>query len=55
MIAGFAAAMVRGMAMPDALRFATAVSASNAMHAGTGCIDPSQLDELQAQSRVLRL
>lgn len=50
--AGLAASLVRNLSLEDSLRLATACGTANALHPGTGQIDPQQVEELYAQIQV---
>ncbi len=52
MIGGFAAAIARGMSMPEALRFAASVSTAAAMTTGTGSFRPEDQKRLIGQIRL---
>ncbi|RKP49913.1 1-phosphofructokinase family hexose kinase [Cohnella endophytica] len=51
-VAGWTVACARGMEMSDALRYASAAGASNAMSSGTGVIDPSLIPALAAEVQL---
>ena len=52
MVAAFAVGILRGMPAAELLRFATAVSAANALELPTGHISPANLERLSAGARV---
>ena len=55
MIAGLAIAMLRGYSAEDMLRYATAVSAANALEKGTGCVERAKAEALIADVTVEKL
>ncbi len=55
MVAGFAAALLRGYPAAETLRYATAVSAANALELATGHIDPANIPQLLEATEVERI
>lgn len=55
MIAGLAISILRGSSPEDMLRYATAVSAANALEKGTGCVVRAKAEALMSGVRVEKL
>ena len=55
MIAGLAISLLRGYAPEEMLRYATAVSAANALEKGTGCVVRSKAEALLGEVCIARL
>jgi 1-phosphofructokinase family hexose kinase len=55
LLAGYAVALADGRSLPDALRYATAVAAANALTPGQGEVEPPEVDRLFPQCVVHRL
>lgn len=55
MIAGFAAGISRGLSLEDTLRFASAVSAANAMREETGFFIKEDMESLYPEIKITRL
>jgi tagatose 6-phosphate kinase len=48
LVAGLAVALGRGLSLPDAVRYGSAVAAANALVAGQGVFDPTRIEEIHA-------
>ncbi|PDV98810.1 1-phosphofructokinase family hexose kinase [Candidatus Chloroploca asiatica] len=55
LLAGLATGLLRGMALPNALRLAVACGTADALTVGGGRIDPAQVAELTATTRLTEL
>ena len=52
LVAGLAVSLAQGRALPEAVRYGAAVAAANALVAGQGVFDSSQVDEIEARITV---
>lgn len=55
MVAGFAAAMTKGLSMEEAIRLAVSVSAANALNCDTGCFAQEELEAIRPKVIVEKL
>ncbi|WP_129670461.1 1-phosphofructokinase family hexose kinase [Candidatus Chloroploca sp. Khr17] len=55
LLAGLATGLLRGMALPNALRLAVACGTADALTVGGGRIDPAQVAELAAATMITRV